>query len=113
MATAKVVSHERDRQPVQVILKLLGEAIREPRKSAVRHTYAEIRTLHIAGADFGHVRHSEYGLLASAYTDFLTFVVLAINLHQLREVRILETKTNGKPINGKAIRGHLHMTREA
>ena len=56
MWAGEVVAHEMQRDGVHVVLKLLGEPIREAGEAAHGHSHREVLPLHVARADVGGVR---------------------------------------------------------
>ena len=114
MNPCEVIPHVEDRQHVNVVVHLLTERVRQLGETAHSHPHVEVLALDIAGRNMvligvaGNRRSFGAKTLRRAVSR-LPFRIVAVNLHQLREVNARsESIGNGGQIHLVAVRRQLN-----
>jgi hypothetical protein len=114
MNAREVVSHEMQRNHMNMVFDLLAKRVRQPREAAHVHPHREVLPLNVAGADMVGIRRARDGFLlrADANAGAVTagrFSRLALGLHQHGVIDVTtESFLPGPQVGTMTVRNELH-----
>ena len=118
MHASEVVVHVKEGNHRDMVVQLFAERIRQTSEAAIRHSQVKVLPFDVADRNMLLIRVADNFDSLSAQTlrgavAFLSLRIVAVNLHQLREVNpVAERVGNRRQIHLVAVRGQLDSIRQ-